>query len=97
MQLFVKFPVFRICVCTHLKFFSSASKSNLLELLKTMPKQQKHIAEAQKQRQKIKERLSKYVPGRVTLQVLGSGAKGAPRSLYVFSDQSRYDYNISHN
>lgn len=73
----------------HLKFFSSAAKSNLLELLKTMPKQPKHIAEAQKQRLKIKERLSKYVPGKVTLQVLGTGAKGAPRSLYVFSDQSR--------
>lgn len=54
-----------------------------------MPKEQKHIAEAQKQRKKIKERISKYVPGKVTLQVLGTGAKGAPRALYMFSDQSR--------
>lgn len=75
----------------HVKFYSSSAtaKHNLIELLKTMPKQPKHIAEAQKQRQKIKERISKYVPGRVTLQVLGTGAKGAPRSLYMFSDQSR--------
>lgn len=55
-----------------------------------MPKEQKHIPEAQIQRKKIKERISKYVPGRVTLQVLGTGAKGAPPALYLFSDQSRY-------
>lgn len=34
---------------------------------------------------------SKYSAANVTLQVLGSGAKGSPASLYVFSDQSRYD------
>lgn len=61
--------------------------------LNTMPKVPKHIPEAQKQRRLIKEKFSKYVPGRITLQVLGSGAKGAPRSLYVFSDQSRYLFN----
>lgn len=54
-----------------------------------MPKEPKHILEAQKQRRKIKEKLSRYVPGKITLQVLGTGAKGAPRSLYMFSDQSR--------
>lgn len=54
-----------------------------------MPKDPKHILESQKQRKKIKERISKYVPGKVTLQVLGTGAKGAPRALYVFTDQSR--------
>ncbi|KAK9692788.1 Metallo-beta-lactamase superfamily [Popillia japonica] len=58
-----------------------------------MPKDPKHIPEAQKIRRKIKEKSSKYVPGRVTLQVLGTGAEGAPRSLYVFSDQSRYLFN----
>nr|XP_008197361.1 PREDICTED: ribonuclease Z, mitochondrial isoform X2 [Tribolium castaneum] len=58
-----------------------------------MPKEKTHIPEAQKQRRKIKEKFSKYSPGRVTLQVLGTGAEGAPRSLYVFSDQSRYLFN----
>ncbi|XP_044272419.1 ribonuclease Z, mitochondrial isoform X2 [Tribolium madens] len=58
-----------------------------------MPKEKKHIPEAQKQRRKIKEKYSKYSPGKVTLQVLGTGAEGAPRSLYVFSDQSRYLFN----
>ncbi|KAB0794016.1 hypothetical protein PPYR_13636 [Photinus pyralis] len=61
--------------------------------LQTMPKIPKHIPEAQKQRRLIKEKFSRYVPGRITLQVLGTGAKGAPRSLYVFSDQSRYLFN----
>lgn len=89
MTLLVKCNGFRVKIFMHIKFYSSSAKSNLLEILKTMPKQPKHITEAQKQRQRIKERLAKYVPGRVTLQVLGSGAKGAPRSLYVFSDQSR--------
>lgn len=54
-----------------------------------MPKEPLHIPQIQKQREKIKERYSKYVPGRVTLQVLGTGAEGAPTALYVFSDQSR--------
>lgn len=58
-----------------------------------MPKEPKHIAGAQKQRKKIKEKFIKYVPGKVTLQVLGTGAQGAPRSLYVFTDQTRYMFN----
>ncbi|XP_050298698.1 ribonuclease Z, mitochondrial isoform X2 [Anthonomus grandis grandis] len=58
-----------------------------------MPKEPKHIVEAQKQRIKIKQKNSKYVPGRVTLQILGTGAKGAPRSVYLFSDQNRYLFN----
>lgn len=56
-----------------------------------MPKEQKHIHESQRQRLRIKDRQAKYVPGRVMLQVLGTGAEGAPRSFYLFSDQQRYD------
>lgn len=74
-----------------LKYYSKSSTTlNLLDILKKMPKEPKHIAEAQKQRRKIKEKFSKYVPSHVTLQVLGTGAPGAPRSLYIFSDQARY-------
>ncbi|GLV41872.1 Ribonuclease Z [Carabus blaptoides fortunei] len=58
-----------------------------------MPKEPKHIVEAQRQRLKIKEKFQKYVPGKVTLQVLGTGAEGAPKSLYMFTDQSRYLFN----
>ncbi|XP_066248505.1 ribonuclease Z, mitochondrial [Euwallacea similis] len=70
---------------------SSHSKFN--ELLLKMPKEHKHIAEAQMQRIKIKQKSAKYAPGKVILQVLGSGAKGAPRAVYLFSDQSRYLFN----
>lgn len=52
-------------------------------------KLQKHISCAQKVQMKIKERNQKYVPGTLTLQVLGSGAPGAPASVYLFTDQSR--------
>lgn len=32
---------------------------------------------------------SKFPPGIVKFQVLGSGADGAPRCLYLFTDHSR--------
>ena len=81
-------------MCSRISFlqircYAQHLNSNLIKLLKTMPKEKKHIPEAQKQRRKIKEKFSRYSPGKVTLQVLGTGAEGAPRSLYVFSDQSR--------
>lgn len=72
--------------------FSSAKSAKNLKLnslLLNMSKDRAHIAEAQKQRQKIKEKSSKYVPGTVTLQVLGSGASGTPSSVYLFTDQDR--------
>lgn len=76
---------FNVLRFAHLKF----SQQKLLNIINTMPKDPKHIAEVQKQRKKVKEKLSRYVPGKVSLQVLGTGAKGAPRALYIFSDQSR--------
>lgn len=71
--------------------FYSAQKSNskLHNLLKKMPKEPQHIQAAQKQRQKIKEKQHKYVSGTVRIQVLGTGAEGAPRALYIFTDHSR--------
>lgn len=65
------------------------SKHNLKQVLLTMPRGTRHTVELQQQRQKLKEKGQRYPPGIVSLQVLGSGAKGAPRSLYVFTDQSR--------
>lgn len=89
---FLKLPDFRFVVSTiHRRYskYRCSSNSNLNNLLIKMPKEPKHIGEAQKQRIKIKQKSSKYTPGRVTLQILGTGAKGAPRSVYLFSDQSR--------
>ncbi|XP_073945029.1 ribonuclease Z, mitochondrial-like isoform X2 [Choristoneura fumiferana] len=54
------------------------------------------IAEAQRQRQQISkkaEKYEKYGPSTVYLQVLGSGARGVPNTLYLFTDQKRYLFN----
>lgn len=56
---------------------------------------EKHIATVQKQLIKIKEKAPKYVPGTINLQILGCGANGAPASIYLFTDQSRYFSSIS--
>lgn len=75
---------------TFVRFYTTNSAHpHLYSLLKSMPKEKPHIPLAQRQRRKIKEKFTKYSPGKVALQVLGSGANGAPNSLYVFSDQSR--------
>ncbi|XP_055386700.1 ribonuclease Z, mitochondrial [Condylostylus longicornis] len=71
----------------------SNSKLKLNKLLISMPKEREHIAEAQKQRQKIKEKSSKYIPGTVNLQVLGNGSSSAPAVVYLFTDQNRYLFN----
>lgn len=62
----------------------------LLEFLASMPKPNSgRIAEAQRQRQNISKKSEKYGPSTVYLQVLGSGARGAPNTLYLFTDQKR--------
>lgn len=76
---------------------SSSSKTKLNSLLMDMPvdnsiknqRLQKHIQDAQKQRQKIKEKGTRYVPGSVTLQILSNGSPGSPACVYVFTDQNR--------
>ncbi|CAH1391023.1 unnamed protein product [Nezara viridula] len=71
--------------------FSKQSKLN--ELLLNMPRDNTQTQILKKQRVKMKEKSSKYSPGIVNLQILGSGAKGAPTALYLFTDQSRYLFN----
>uniref|UniRef100_A0A1B6FUU4 Zinc phosphodiesterase ELAC protein 2 n=1 Tax=Cuerna arida TaxID=1464854 RepID=A0A1B6FUU4_9HEMI len=76
-----------------LRHFSSSDTDHLFNIISKMPKNTTHTVALKKHRQKLKEKGQKYAPGTVTLQVLGSGASGAPRSLYVFTDQSRYLFN----
>lgn len=71
----------------------SFANSNLKKLLIEMPRNKPHIAEAQRQRLRIKEKASRYIPGTVNIQILGCGAPGAPASVYLFTDQSRYLFN----
>lgn len=58
-----------------------------------MPLDPKHIADAQKQRLKLKQKVIKTSPGIVNLQIVGSGAPGTPASVYLFTDQARYLFN----
>ena len=66
---------------------SVSSNKKLLNLLTEMPKDMKHIEMLQKQRQQKKLSKTTYPPGTVRLQVLGTGARGAARALYIFTDQ----------
>ncbi len=70
------------------KVFGDKNKNRVLNLLATMPKDTSHVSRLQSERQAKKITKTKYPPGTVTLQVLGSGVRGAPRSLYMFTDQS---------
>ncbi|ODM99911.1 Ribonuclease Z, mitochondrial [Orchesella cincta] len=58
-----------------------------------MPKETVHVPVLKEGRKAKKETSGRYPAGIINLQVLGSGAKGAPRSLYVFTDQTRYLFN----
>lgn len=70
-----------------------STKSQLKELLISMPKETAHVPVLKEGRKVKKENLIKYPAGIINLQVLGNGSKGAPRSLYVFTDQTRYLFN----
>lgn len=75
--------------------FGKDSNEKLLKLIDKMPKDTPHVAKLQSQRQAKKIAKVKYPPGTATLQVLGSGVRGSPRSLYMFTDQSWYNQLIS--
>ncbi|XP_076036405.1 ribonuclease Z [Oratosquilla oratoria] len=68
------------------------TNEKLLQLLNTMPKKV-DVKVLQEARLAKKQRIKKYPPSTVYLQVLGSGAPGAPRSLYVFTEHARYLFN----
>lgn len=65
------------------------SQVKLHDILLKMPRDTTHTKVLQNQRVKLKEKRVKYSPGLVNLQVIGSGAYGAPTSLYLFTDGSR--------
>lgn len=93
MSIILKFTRTILKPSPFIRLYSKLINSNLIKLLEKMPKEQKHIAEAQKQRLKIKERQQKYVPSKVIVQVLGTGAEGAPKALYMFTDTAKYLFN----
>lgn len=54
-----------------------------------MPKHREYIPELQEMRRELKEKRIEKSDGPAYLQFIGSGANGAPRSLYFFTDYSR--------
>lgn len=63
---------------------------NKLFVVLTMPKNRQYIPGLQKQRMKIREKSCDDEPASISyLQFLGSGADGAPRSLYFFTNRKR--------
>ncbi|XP_075155770.1 ribonuclease Z [Haematobia irritans] len=51
------------------------------------------VLRKERQQQAAKKKAVPYIPGTVTLQILGAGSNGAPASVYLFTDQSRYLFN----
>lgn len=79
----------RLVRCS-VRFYSKNSSKKLMEFLAKMPKvHTDRIIDAQRQRQTITKKSDRYPPSTVYLQVLGSGARGAPNTLYLFTDQKR--------
>lgn len=71
-----------------LRFNTPQSKLHLI-----MPKNYSHHEALKEQRLARKQKLQKYIPGTVKLYVLGSGSKGSPKSLYLFTGVNSYLFN----
>lgn len=73
-----------------LRSYCTGSSKKLLEFLAKMPKAKNaSVMDTQRVYGNIKKSSRKYPPSNVYLQVIGSGARGAPNSLYLFTDHSR--------
>lgn len=72
------------------RLYTKDSSKKLLEFLAKMPKAHtSRINDVQRQRKAISKKSDRYPPSNVYLQVIGSGARGAPNTLYLFTDQKR--------
>lgn len=84
----VEFLIYRLV--TARCYSQESSSKKLLEFLANMPKSNSNrVAETQRARLNSQKKAEKYGPSTVYLQVLGSGARGAPNTLYLFTDQRR--------
>jgi len=69
------------------------SANSLKELLLAMPKDRSDHMRTLKAARRMPGNKSNYPPGVIQLQVLGTGGRGAPPALYLFTDQTRYLFN----
>jgi ribonuclease Z len=58
-----------------------------------MPKEEKHLKPLQIIRNERRNRQGQEVPASVHFQVIGNGAVGGPKSLFLYSDHNRYLFN----
>jgi len=65
----------------------------LRDLIYKMPKEEPHLRDIRKQRMEKRKKRITTQPATVYWQVLGSGAYGAPTSLYLHTDHRRYLFN----
>ena len=75
------------CALQHL--FQTTRRLPCRRLLATMPKNVDLTERRDARSAKTKKLKSYGPPGQVKLHVLGSGAEGAPRALYVFTTSAR--------
>ncbi|XP_070158623.1 ribonuclease Z, mitochondrial [Polyergus mexicanus] len=69
-------------------------QQNCCKYYTTMPRSSTHILAMQRTRQKHKEKSLKYLGNaNVSLQILGSGAYGAPKCVYLTAGHTSYIFN----
>lgn len=72
---------------TNRRWYSNDRHEDILNILDTMGKTPQHNRMAEKQRWKTEK---KGKPSDIIrVQVIGTGAPGAPASVYIFSNQAR--------
>lgn len=77
----------RCCFCT------KSNNSSYIERI--TPQIPPDLKDVQRQRQHIRTKKN-YAPGKVYLQVIGSGAASAPASVYLYTNKSRFEHaNLS--
>ncbi|XP_037822795.1 ribonuclease Z, mitochondrial [Lucilia sericata] len=78
---------------SNLKKSSKMSENSTAEQSTKDKLNSKPILRKERQQQANKKKATPYIPGTVTLQILGAGSNGAPAAVYLFTDQSRYLFN----
>lgn len=87
LKLFDRFILKSIVTNCQFLYFYTRTLTMSKQMVKNVS-QSSAVNASRQNRLKLKGK-SKFAPGIVKFQVLGSGANGAPRCLYLFTDHSR--------
>lgn len=81
----------------HRCWYSSSISKEINQILKQMSKLPGHDAILRREQSKLKRKAQKqHPPGKISIQVLGTGARGGPASIYLFTDQTRSVTDMIH-